>query len=149
MKTKTDEWLNDEFRSIISHALLGYDIYSGDFEIAVDGCVQCAKHYATQPRKAGLTDDEIETCDCCGSAFVAVKGADGGLRYEPVTTPAITEQELELMAGLLKVSRCPNCDGSGTEVYAVDSDGSPDDIGPCEWCHRRTAILAKLKGGEG
>jgi hypothetical protein len=42
---------------------------------------------------------------------------------------------------LLKVAKCPNCDGSGTVVYNCDANGEIGDIGPCQWCYEKDEML--------
>ena len=42
--------------------------------------------------------------------------------------------------GLLKIAKCPNCDGSKTVVY-TDQDGEILDICPCQWCYEREELI--------
>ena len=42
---------------------------------------------------------------------------------------------------LLKVAKCPNCDGSGTIVSSVDCCGEIQDIEQCQWCYERNKII--------
>lgn len=51
------------------------------------------------------------------------------------------KQTIERLRELLKASRCPECDGSGTAVYSVDHIGEIDEIGPCQFCHEKNDAL--------
>ena len=62
---------------------------------------------------------------------------------------AAANEKLATLAGLLGQARCPNCDGGGTIVYTGTKHDEPDDIGPCQWCWEKNAILAATTEKEG
>jgi len=74
-----------------------------------------------------------------------------GFNMEPEKSELIAQQVLDLFAvsgslpdkamQLLKIAKCPCCDGSGTIVYTTTQDGEIEDIGPCQWCHERNELV--------
>ena len=48
---------------------------------------------------------------------------------------------------LLKVARCPQCDGGGTVVYSQTPEGYADEIGQCQWCFERDEICKPEQEG--
>jgi hypothetical protein len=65
------------------------------------------------------------------------------LDYLKLKASAPSQSADNLVIKLLKVARCPECDGGGTIVYTCDKYGEPDEIGPCQWCDERNRICEK------
>ena len=85
---------------------------------------------------------------------------------EPKTNSGVAIDSTPLLAiaiGLLKVAKCPACDGAGAighEVGGCDPDGENDTREvvweQCQWCDERAQLLAQCTaniavsgGGEG
>jgi len=51
------------------------------------------------------------------------------------------EEKMILPRNLLKIARCPDCDGSGTIVSSVYPSGEIKDIEPCRWCWEKEQFL--------
>lgn len=56
---------------------------------------------------------------------------------EPRPDPrlAVLARRVEALESLMRVAKCPQCDGSGTVQVG------PDDIYQCQWCDELSAIL--------
>jgi len=65
-------------------------------------------------------------------------------------SPVVSSALLAAAIGLLKIAKCPACDGSGAighEVGGCDPDGE-NDIRECvweqcQWCDERTQLIAQ------
>ena len=50
---------------------------------------------------------------------------------------------INLAKELIKVARCPDCDGSGTVVHGFNKDGTIQEngISPCYWCYEKDRFI--------
>ena len=56
----------------------------------------------------------------------------------------MNDQEINAAVALLKVAKCPECDGSGAYMERTGTDEFGDAVGEprqCQWCAERDALL--------
>ena len=83
------------------------------------------------------------TDDCCDRDDIERELVQVGQRCQRLG------RELAEAKALLKIARCPNCDGAGfTKKYFRDGDGTFEWVsGQCQWCDERNEAL-QPQGGE-
>lgn len=84
------------------------------------------------------------------SAFNALGSYAPPPNIVPPPPPIRCNALLASAIGLLRIARCPNCEGEGwyvREVGGCDSDGENDTREcvqeQCQWCYEREGLLAE------